>query len=84
MAFMGCRYRTRLDLMRLHGGGPEPAEDSENAVLLQAHGDAHERAFLEWLRADLRDVAVELEQRLMLPVRQERLERLLVADREAL
>ena len=57
MAFMGCRHRTRLDLMRLHGEGPEPAEDSEDAALLQAHGDAHERAFLDRLREEGRTVA---------------------------
>ncbi|WP_198586174.1 TM0106 family RecB-like putative nuclease [Roseovarius salinarum] len=51
MRFMSCAHASRLDLERLHGGGPEPAADSEDAELLQRHGDAHEAAHLDALRA---------------------------------
>ena len=59
MRFMECRHATALDLARLEGRGPEPVADSADAALLQAKGDAHERAFLERLRAEGRQV-VEL------------------------
>ncbi|MCE8524005.1 TM0106 family RecB-like putative nuclease [Ruegeria pomeroyi] len=51
MRFMSCRHATRLDLDRLNGVGPEPAEDSEDAELLQRHGDEHEAAHLAQLEA---------------------------------
>ncbi|MHB2165640.1 TM0106 family RecB-like putative nuclease [Alsobacter sp. R-9] len=51
MRFMGCAHATTLDLMRLRGEGPQPLEDSEDALLLQKHGDAHEAAHLARLRA---------------------------------
>lgn len=54
--FMGCAHATSLDLMRLHGKGPEPREDSEDAALLQAQGDAHEAAHLARLKAQGRSV----------------------------
>ena len=44
MRFMGCAHATALDFARLRGEGPEPVEDSAEAKLLQAHGDAHETA----------------------------------------
>jgi predicted RecB family nuclease len=50
MRFMGCAHATTLDLMRLRGEGPEPREDSDDALLLQKHGDAHEKAHLERLK----------------------------------
>lgn len=56
MRFMSCAHASFLDRERLHGRGPEPAEDSEDAALLQRHGDAHEAAHLETLR-DAVDVA---------------------------
>lgn len=56
MRFMGCAHATSLDLMRLHGNGPEPREDSEDAALLQAQGDAHEAAHLARLKAQGRSV----------------------------
>jgi uncharacterized protein len=46
MRFMACRHATRLDLDHLNGIGPEPAEDTEDAALLQRHGDAHEARHL--------------------------------------
>lgn len=51
MRFTGCAHATSLDLMRMHGNGPEPREDSEDAALLQAQGDAHEAAYLAQLKA---------------------------------
>ena len=50
MRFMGCRHATVLDLARLRGEGPEPCADSEDAALLQKHGDAHEAAHLARLK----------------------------------
>jgi len=50
MRFMGCSHSTTLDLMRLRGKGPEPGEDTEDAALLQRHGDAHEAAHLRRLK----------------------------------
>ncbi|MFN6925018.1 MAG: TM0106 family RecB-like putative nuclease [Tabrizicola sp.] len=51
MRFMGCAHATTLDLMRLRGEGPEPGEDTEDAALLQKHGDAHEAAHLDKLKS---------------------------------
>lgn len=51
MRFMGCAHATTLDLACLRGEGPEPREDSEDAVLLQKQGDAHEVAHLARLGA---------------------------------
>ncbi len=51
MRFMSCAHASRLDLARLHGTGPDPSADSEDAALLQRHGDAHEVAHLETLRS---------------------------------
>ncbi|PZX17487.1 uncharacterized protein LX81_01210 [Palleronia aestuarii] len=50
MRFMSCAHASFLDLERLHGRGPKPAEDSEDAALLQKRGDAHEAAHLGSLR----------------------------------
>ena len=50
MRFMSCAHSSFLDLERLHGRGPEPAADSEDAALLQKLGDAHEAAHLENLK----------------------------------
>ena len=60
MRFMGCAHATALDLARLRGVGPVPAEDSEDAELLQAQGDAHEANFLAHLKAEGRRV-IEIE-----------------------
>ena len=51
MRFAGCAHATALDLDHLLGRGPEPVEDSEDAMLLQKRGDDHEAAYLECLRA---------------------------------
>ncbi len=50
MRFTGCAHATRLDLDHLQGRGPEPAEDSADADLLQRHGDAHEAEHLARLK----------------------------------
>ena len=50
MRFMGCRHSTVLDLAYMRGHGPKPREDSEDAVLLQKQGDAHEAAHLADLK----------------------------------
>ena len=56
MRFMGCAHATTLDLARLNGTGPKPREDSADAALLQAQGDAHEKAHLSRLIAQGRSV----------------------------
>ncbi|MFN3613177.1 MAG: TM0106 family RecB-like putative nuclease, partial [Rubrimonas sp.] len=56
MRFIDCRHATALDLRRLRGEDLTPAADSEDAALLQAHGDAHEAAHLAALKASGRRV----------------------------
>ncbi|TIW61832.1 MAG: TM0106 family RecB-like putative nuclease [Mesorhizobium sp.] len=56
MRFMGCAHATTLDLAYMHGAGPKPREDSEDAALLQRQGDAHEAAHLARLNAAGRSV----------------------------
>ncbi|MFD1694952.1 TM0106 family RecB-like putative nuclease [Roseibium aestuarii] len=60
MRFMGCRHATALDLA--YGGGADlvPCADSEDAELLQRHGDAHEAAHLAKLKTRHVDV-IEIE-----------------------
>ncbi|MBZ9867025.1 TM0106 family RecB-like putative nuclease [Mesorhizobium sp. CA15] len=60
MRFMACPHATRLDLAFLAGEGPQPADDSEDAILLQRYGDAHEAAHLAQLeRAGKRIIKIE-------------------------
>jgi uncharacterized protein len=56
MRFAGCAHATTLDLARMMGDGPAPAEDSEDAKMLQRHGDAHEARHLARLVAAGRSV----------------------------
>nr|WP_321251747.1 TM0106 family RecB-like putative nuclease [uncultured Ruegeria sp.] len=56
MRFMGCAHASALDLAYLQGGGAEPVQDSADAALLQAHGDAHEAAHLDRLRSQGRSI----------------------------
>lgn len=56
MRFAGCAHATTLDLAWMRGRGAAPAGDSENAELLQRHGDAHEARHLARLRAAGRSV----------------------------
>ncbi len=58
MRFMACPHAARLDLAWLRGEDEDiaPVDASEDAVLLQQHGDRHEIAHLEHLEADGKDV----------------------------
>ena len=56
MRFMACPHATRLDLAYLWSEDLDPAEDSEDAVLLQQHGDRHETAYLLQLQSEGREV----------------------------
>ena len=56
MRFAGCAHATTLDLAWMMGRGAAPGEDSEDAQLLQRHGDAHEARHLARLRAAGRGV----------------------------
>ena len=56
MRFAGCAHATTLDLAWMRGTGAAPAGDSEDAELLQRHGDAHEARHLARLRAAGRGV----------------------------
>jgi uncharacterized protein len=50
MRFTGCVHATALELMYLRGEGPKPGVDTEDAMLLQKQGNAHEMAHLENLK----------------------------------
>ena len=52
MRFTACQHATRLDLAYLHGEDLAPVDASEDAVLLQQHGDQHETAHLLHLEAE--------------------------------
>ena len=56
MRFAGCAHATTLDLAWMAGRGTAPGEDSEDAQLLQRHGDAHEARHLARLKAAGRSV----------------------------
>jgi hypothetical protein len=56
MRFSGCAHATTLDLAWMRGTGVAPAGDSEDAELLQRHGDAHEARHLARMRAAGRGV----------------------------
>ena len=51
MRFMACPHAARLDLAYLRGEDLVPVDDSEDAILLQQHGDRHEIAHLQHLEA---------------------------------
>ena len=55
---MACPHAARLDLAWLRGEDEDlaPVDASEDAVLLQQHGDRHEIAHLEQIEADGKDV----------------------------
>lgn len=57
MRFQGCAHATSLDLRYLRGEPLQPADDEPDAIVLQARGDEHERAYLADLQA-ARDVVV--------------------------
>jgi uncharacterized protein len=56
LRFAGCAHATTLDLAWMRGTGAAPAADSEDAELLQRHGDSHEARHLARLRAAGRGV----------------------------
>lgn len=62
MRFTSCAHATRLDLERLHGRGPEPVEDSEDAALLQKQGDTHEANHLARLKSDHSVIEIDKDQ----------------------
>ncbi|TGV61073.1 TM0106 family RecB-like putative nuclease [bacterium M00.F.Ca.ET.141.01.1.1] len=67
MRFMGCQHATAMDLRYAKGEALVPAEDSEDAQLLQKYGDQHEAAYLAKLRNDGRRV-LEFNRDIPLPV----------------
>ncbi|TIW18722.1 MAG: nuclease, partial [Mesorhizobium sp.] len=50
MRFMGCVHATAMDLRYLQGEPLLPAEDTEDAKILQHYGDVHEADYLSKLR----------------------------------
>lgn len=50
MRFMGCVHATAMDLRYLRGEPLVPAEDTEDAKILQHYGDVHEADYLSKLR----------------------------------
>ena len=50
MRFVGCAHATSLDLAYMRGEPLVPRQDTEDAVLLQRQGDAHEAAHLDKLK----------------------------------
>lgn len=58
MRFQGCEHASALDLAFLRGEDIRPAEDSEDALLLQKKGHEHEAAYLGALTSAGRRIAV--------------------------
>ncbi|MFQ3451759.1 TM0106 family RecB-like putative nuclease [Bradyrhizobium sp. UFLA01-814] len=56
MRFMGCNHATAMDLRYIRGEPLVPAEDSEDAKILQKQGDDHELRFLSRLKAERHSV----------------------------
>ena len=56
MRFTGCAHATTLDLAYLQERDLTPREDSEDALLLQKLGDAHELAHLKFIKDGGRSV----------------------------
>lgn len=56
MRFAGCRHATALDRAYALGEGPTPGEESDEAAILQAQGDAHEIGYLHRLKASGRQL----------------------------
>ncbi|MGE9010684.1 TM0106 family RecB-like putative nuclease [Leptospira interrogans] len=59
MRFMSCKHATALDLRYAKGEALLPADDTEDAKILQKQGDEHESRYLSKLKSDGRSV-VEL------------------------
>lgn len=56
MRFMSCNHATALDLRFAKGEPLTPADDTEDAKILQKQGDEHESRYLEKLKAEGRSV----------------------------
>jgi len=56
MRFKVCAHATALDLRHMEVGDLAPADDDDEAELLQRQGDAHELAYLKQLRANGRTI----------------------------
>src|SRR3954447_14527657 len=56
MRFMSCRHATGLDLRYARGEPLLPADDTEDAKILQKQGDDHEFRYLSKLKAEGRSV----------------------------
>lgn len=52
MRFMACKHATVLDLRYAKGEHLSPAEDTEDAKILQKQGDQHETRYLSKLKAE--------------------------------
>jgi predicted RecB family nuclease len=52
MRFMSCKHATALDLRYARGEPLEPADDTEDAKILQKQGDDHESRHLAKLKAE--------------------------------
>ncbi|WP_338828329.1 TM0106 family RecB-like putative nuclease [Bradyrhizobium sp. 27S5] len=56
MRFMSCRHATALDLRYARGEALLPADDTDDAKILQKQGDEHESRYLSKLKSDGRSV----------------------------
>jgi predicted RecB family nuclease len=56
MRFMSCKHATALDLRYARGEALLPADDTEDAKILQKQGDEHESRYLSKLKLDGRSV----------------------------
>src|ERR1700733_12971079 len=52
MRFMSCKHASALDLRYARGEPLEPADDTEDAKILQKQGDDHESRYLAKLKAE--------------------------------
>src|ERR1700692_2986785 len=52
MRFMSCKHATALDLRYARGAPLVPADDTEDAKILQKQGDDHEFRYLSKLKAE--------------------------------
>ena len=57
-SFLGCRHRTGLDLAVLASVLAKPIQDDARVQALRDRGAAHERAYVERLRSEGRDLVV--------------------------
>ncbi|MEX0684007.1 MAG: hypothetical protein WD472_11225, partial [Dehalococcoidia bacterium] len=55
-AYLACEHLTQLERRVAHGELARPERDDPQGDLIRLKGDEHERAYLERLRAEGRDV----------------------------